>query len=122
MFRRIMPAIVAYTPLAAGLTTGVVGILVENNDLRGIGVFLIVAALPPLMMRTLRLSQRVAAHQLAEADNAGYWRALDHVARGLLDTNAAPPNGGHPAKPEQVAGNVITLRPNTKDQPERKAQ
>ncbi|MGW9041216.1 hypothetical protein ACWGQL_01420 [Streptomyces lydicus] len=117
-----MPVIAAYVPLGAGITTGVLGILGKNHDLRGIGVFIIVAGIPPLMVHTLRVSQRVAAHQLAEADNAGYWRALDHVARGLLDQGAVPPNGGHPAKSEQVAGNVITLRPNPDDKPKRMAQ
>ncbi|KAA6215546.1 hypothetical protein CP973_00155 [Streptomyces albofaciens JCM 4342] len=117
-----MPAATAPALLAIGLALGVVGLLVDNDDAWQVGLFIVITAVPLLITRAVRDSQRVTADQLAEADNAGYRRALEHVARGLLDQHTAPPKGGRPCHVEQVAGNVITLRPHHTDRPERKAQ
>ncbi|GGR80673.1 hypothetical protein GCM10010252_18980 [Streptomyces aureoverticillatus] len=112
----------AITLLMAGLTTGVIGLLGHNDALWQTGLFLVLPAVPLLIIRTVHNSQRATADQLDAADRAGYSRALDHVARGLLDA-PAPHHGGHRnCCAEQVAGNVITLRPHHTDRPERKAQ
>ncbi|WP_405955821.1 hypothetical protein [Streptomyces phaeochromogenes] len=115
-----MPAF-TITLLMVGLSTGVIGILGRNDHVFRAGLLLTLTALPLLIVRTVHNSQSVSAEQLAEADNAGYVRALDHVARGLLDV-PAPRGGHHNDRAEQVAGNVITLRPHHRSQPERKAQ
>ncbi|MEU8990001.1 hypothetical protein AB0C98_26820 [Streptomyces sp. NPDC048558] len=117
-----MPTVTAYAPLGTGLTTGVIGLLARSDTLIASGILLTLAGLPPLIIRTLRNSHRATAEQLTEADHAGYHRALDHVARGLLDA-PTPPTPGHRAdRAEQDAGNVITLRPNDVRPAERKAQ
>ena len=121
MTHRYMP-VFAFTLLLVGLSAGVLGLLGNTDDLFGAGLFITLTAVPLLIIRTVHNSQRASADQLAEADRAGYVRALDHVARGLLDA-PAPPGPGHRADgAEQVAGNVITLRPHNTDRPERKAQ
>ncbi|MFF5495729.1 hypothetical protein [Streptomyces aquilus] len=111
----------AFALLMVGLSSGVIGLLGNNDDLWRAGLFLVLTAVPLIIIRTVHNSQRATADQLAAADNAGYMRALDHVARGLLDV-PAPRRGGHRDRAEQVAGNVITLRPRQTDRPERKAQ
>ncbi|MEV2203771.1 hypothetical protein AB0E11_27945 [Streptomyces fradiae] len=107
--------------LLVGLLAGAVGLLRDNDDAMVSGLFAVLTAVPLLIIRTVHNSQRVSAEQLAAADQAGYMRALDHVARGLLDA-PTPRRGGNRDRAEQVAGNVITLRPRHSDQPERKAQ
>ncbi|MEV0559419.1 hypothetical protein AB0I27_38985 [Streptomyces sp. NPDC050597] len=112
----------AFTLLLVGLSAGVLGLLGSNDDLWTAGLFLVLTAVPLTIVRTVHNSQRATAHQLAEADRGGYVRALDHVARGLLDAPDPPSPGHHRDRAEQVAGNVITLRPRHMDQYERKAQ
>ncbi|WHM36284.1 hypothetical protein [Streptomyces sp. BPTC-684] len=121
MTSRFTP-VLALALLGAGIVTGVLGLLGNSDDQTAYGIFLAVTALPLIITRTLRNTLRIGAHQLAAADNAGYRRALDHVARGLLDQHTSPPRGGHPAEPEQATGNVITLRPDTDDRTEWEAQ
>jgi hypothetical protein len=118
---RYLPAF-ASTLLMVGLSAGVIGLLGNNDDLFGAGLFLTLTAVPLIIARTVHRSQGATADQLADADRAGYVRALDHVARGLLDAPAPPSPGHHEDRVEQVAGNVITLRPHHTDPPERKAQ
>ncbi|PJN40483.1 hypothetical protein CG747_12475 [Streptomyces sp. CB02959] len=120
MTHRYMPVFV-FTLLVVGLSAGVVGLLGGDDDFFSAGLFLTLTAVPLIITRTVHNSHTVTAHQLAEADRAGYHRALDHVARGLLDA-PAPPDPGHRATAEQVAGNVITLRPRPTRPIERKAQ
>jgi hypothetical protein len=115
------PAATAPLLLAFGLAAGVAGLLGDNDDLWQTGLFVVLTAVPLLITRAVRDSQRLTAQQLAEADNAGYRRALEHVARGLLDA-PAPPTPRRRQVREQVAGNVITLRPHHCPQVERKAQ
>ncbi|MGW7514819.1 hypothetical protein ACWGJ2_04425 [Streptomyces sp. NPDC054796] len=109
MTRRYMPAL-SLALLAAGVTTGLLGILGNNTDVSGAGLFLTLVAVPLVIARIIRGAQTVTADQLAEADRAGYQRALDHVARGLLDQHTAPTPGGR-VTPEQTAGNVIHIYP-----------
>ncbi|MET9555126.1 hypothetical protein [Streptomyces sp. NPDC006645] len=114
--------IFAFTLLLVGLSSGVIGLLGNNNDMWRAGVFLVLTAVPLFIVRAVHDSHRVSDDQLAAADTAGYFRALDHVARGLLDAHA-PHSGGHRHdRDEQAAGNVITLRPHHPNPPERKAQ
>ncbi|MEW1672807.1 hypothetical protein AB0O47_06085 [Streptomyces noursei] len=104
-----------------GLSAGVIGLLGRNSDVFEAGLFLTVVAVPLIITRTVHTAHKVTAQQLADADRDGYVRALDHVARGLLDA-PAPPDPRHRATVEQVAGNVITLRPLPTRPIERKAQ
>ncbi|OII60971.1 hypothetical protein BJP40_08495 [Streptomyces sp. CC53] len=116
-----MPAF-AFTLLIAGLTAGITGLLGNNDDLWRVGLFAVLTAAPLLVIRTVHASLRVSAAALADADLAGYARALDHVARGLLDVPAPPCPGNRADRHvEQVAGNVIPLRPSTENRIERKA-
>lgn len=120
MTHRYMP-VFAITLLMVGLSCGVIGLLGNNDDLWRAGLFMTLTAVPLLIIRAIHNSQRVRDDQLIAADQAGYMRALDHVARGLLDV-PTPRRGGHRDHVEHVAGNVITLRPLHEEQPERKAQ
>lgn len=121
MFNRYMPAL-AIVLLVSGLGAGILGLLGDNPDVWAAGVFTVLAALPLLILRTVRNSQTLSAHQLAEAENAGYRQAMDHVARGLLDPRTAPkPGPGDRATDEQAAGNVIPLRPDNGDREDRQA-
>lgn len=121
MVSRYTP-ILAVSLLGTGLTMGVLGMLGRNDDVERCGIFLTLTAIPLLVIRAIRETHQVNAAQLAEADNAGYVRALDHVARGLLDHNPPRPTGGDRATVEQAPGNVISLRPHRPRHNERKAQ
>ncbi|MFE4059497.1 hypothetical protein ACFXP3_24945 [Streptomyces sp. NPDC059096] len=120
MTHQYMP-VFAFSLLLVGLSSGVLGLLGDNDDLWKAGLFLVLTAIPLLITRTVHNSQHARADQLADADHAGYMRALDHVARGLLDVPA--PRGGHRNdRAEWAAGNVIPLRPHDSTPTERKAQ
>ncbi|MFK0296414.1 hypothetical protein ACIQU6_38900 [Streptomyces sp. NPDC090442] len=116
-----MPAI-SIALLLLGLSAGVLGLLGRNSALFEAGAFVSVVAVPLIITRTVHAAHKVTDQQLADADRAGYVRALDHVARGLLDNAPAPPNTGRRATAEHVAGNVITLRPRQQQPIDRKAQ
>ncbi|QCX77639.1 hypothetical protein C9F11_20020 [Streptomyces sp. YIM 121038] len=121
MTHRYTPAL-AIALLVKGLFTGGIGLLSGNDALWQVGLFFLLSAVPLLIIRTVHTSQRATADQLDAADRAGYARALDHVARGLLDAPTPPHGGNRNHRAEQAAGNVITLRPHHIGQPERKAQ
>ncbi|MFJ9892688.1 hypothetical protein ACIQPR_05080 [Streptomyces sp. NPDC091280] len=112
----------AFALLTVGIGAGAVGLLGNNDDLFGTGLFAVLAAVPLTIIRTVQNSQRATDDQLADADRAGYNRALDHVARGLLDAPTPPAPGSREGRAEQGAGNVITLNPNRVRHSERKAQ
>jgi hypothetical protein len=105
-----------------GQSAGVLGLLGNNDALWQAGLFVTLTAVPLLTVRTVHNSQQATADQLADADRAGYVRALDHVARGLLDAPIPPEPGHREDRAEQAAGNVITLRPNLVRPIEREAQ
>lgn len=122
MNSRYMPALALFL-LGTGLAAGILGLLDNNDDVLWCGIFLTVTSMPLLILRTLNNAHHVSADQLAEAENTGYRRALDHVARGLLDQHTAPnPHGGDRADAEQATGNVVHIRPLPYDRQERKAQ
>lgn len=114
MINRYMPA----TTLATfGLAAGIVGLVTNISGIAYLGVLSILGSVPPLIISATRTAARVSAHQLAEADQAGYRRAMDHVARGLMNPPPATPLGG-PGLEETIqqqvhraAGEVIPLRP-----------
>ncbi len=121
MTRRYMP-ILATSLLLVGLSSGAMGLLGTNDHLWRVGLFCVLTAVPLFIIRAVHDSHQVSDERLATADQAGYMRALDHVARGLLDVPRTPPGGQRDDRAEQVAGNVIPLRPHHHSQPERKAQ
>ncbi|CAM3459696.1 MULTISPECIES: hypothetical protein [Streptomyces] len=95
---------------AIGLTAGIYGLLVDLDEAVQVGVILSIAAVPLLVIRAIRATHHATADQLAQAEREGYRMALDHVARGLLDQHT-PPNPGRGLAVEQVAGDVIHIRP-----------
>ncbi|MGE9695951.1 hypothetical protein [Streptomyces sp. CH6] len=107
--------------LLVGLSAGTLGLLGANADLWRVGLFLTLTAVPLLITGTLRRVLHTSEQAISDADRAGYVRALDHVARGLLDPPAPPRPGNHADDPEQSAGVVIPLRPYDR-RTERKAQ
>ncbi|MGX1912439.1 hypothetical protein ACWIID_26775 [Streptomyces phaeochromogenes] len=121
MTQRFTPAF-AVLLLMAGQSAGVLGLLGNNDALWQAGLFITLTAVPLLIVRTVHNSQQATADQLADADRTGYVRALDHVARGLLDAPTPPEPGHREDRAEQDAGNVITLRPNLVRPIEREAQ
>lgn len=111
MFSRYLPA-TSLALTSAGIAAGTLGMLRDHDDMMRAGIFLAVLAIPLIVIRTIRQAHEVSAAQLAEAENTGYRRALDHVARGLLDQNTAPcPSPGAREGVEPAAGNVIRIRP-----------
>ncbi|MFD5057396.1 hypothetical protein [Streptomyces sp. NPDC058394] len=103
MISRHTPAYLALGLFVTGLAAGVLGLLGQNDDLASCGIFLTIASLPLFIIRTVRDAQRANADQLAAADIAGYQRALDHVARGLLEPpSPAPTGGGQTTTPDNV--------------------
>lgn len=121
MTHRLTPAL-AVLLLMVGQSAGVLGLLGDNDSLWQAGLYITLTAVPLLIVRTVHNSQQATADQIADADRAGYVRALDHVARGLLDAPAPPEPGNREDRAEQDAGNVITLRPNLVRPIEREAQ
>ncbi|MGY4990935.1 hypothetical protein [Streptomyces nigrescens] len=122
MISRLLPGL-TLALLGAGIVMGAFGLLGGNDGTMRRGIFLTLIGMPPLIAHTVHNAHRVTADQLAEADNAGYRRALDHVARGLLDQHTAPPpRGGDHAPAEYTAGNVIHICPHPHRREEKQAQ
>ncbi|MCX5362917.1 hypothetical protein OG864_29905 [Streptomyces sp. NBC_00124] len=92
----------------------------DHIDVTFSGLFLMAAGIGLMICRNIRIAAYVNEDRLAEAHNAGYVLALEHVSLGLLDKQAAPPEG-----PGTTAPNVVFLRHVRGDhnwKPERKAQ
>jgi len=85
----------SYAVLVVSLALGVIGVIGNNSDHVRFGLLTGLAAVPSLIVGHIKLAHTVQDDQLAAAHRAGYELALDHVARGLLDAPATPPNG-HP--------------------------
>ncbi|WP_399087965.1 hypothetical protein ACGH2B_12345 [Streptomyces sp. BBFR2] len=101
---------------------GLLGLLShDSNTVMNVGIIMGLVAVPGIVAASVDRAHRVADDQLAASHRAGYELALDHVARGLLDAPAPPSPGRRDDHAEQVAGNVIPLRPHPIQQSERKA-
>ncbi|WP_432194754.1 hypothetical protein [Streptomyces sp. bgisy027] len=124
--------------LVFGIVLGLVGIFQDGGDVSRAGILIAFAALPPLCYWQTQRAHQDIDDRIADAHASGYQLALKHVARGLLDQNAAPPDGGekvdqadadraerrpHRAAdgtPYPVLDNVRPLRPTHPEQHERK--
>ncbi|MEU9141675.1 hypothetical protein AB0D33_38045 [Streptomyces sp. NPDC048404] len=94
----------AYALLTSGILCGALGTYLHHPDLARVGVLLAVVAIPGYA----RLNHQASAEMIRRAELTGYMRALDHVARGLLDQNSTgQPGPGDRA--ELHADNVIPL-------------
>ncbi|MGC9536607.1 hypothetical protein [Streptomyces sp. UG1] len=113
--------------LVFGIVLGLVGIFEDGGDVSRAGILIAFAALPPLCYWQTQRAHEDIDDRVADAYESGYQQALGHVARGLLDQNAAPPDGGE--KVDRAAdgtsypttlNNVRPLRPTRPEQHERK--
>ncbi|MFZ3569241.1 hypothetical protein ACNYS0_20025 [Streptomyces sp. BH034] len=94
MIGRNFPTL-ALGALIVGVTAGMLGLLFDNEgDLTRAGILIVLAAIPPFTIWQSQRAHRNSADQLADAHEAGYRLALEHVARGLLDQHTAPPDDG----------------------------
>jgi len=83
----------ALAALAAGLVLYVTGRAVAEPVLAAVGMACAVAAVPVVTATRHRADRQATDEQLAAADQGGYWRAIDHVTRGLLDDQPPAPEG-----------------------------
>jgi hypothetical protein len=103
--------ITSHVLLVIGTVGGAAGMITGHEDAGWVGLALAALATPVSIGLSVREAQQAAEAQLADAYNAGYRRALDHVARGLLSTPVAPTPGHPEDRAEQATNNVIALRP-----------
>jgi hypothetical protein len=105
--------------LPIGIVGGILSIITGYETVAWYCLFITAAAMPILIIRSIRVAAYANDDRLAERFNAGY--SLEHVAAGLLDPPAAPNGPGAATAP-----NVIHLRPTSLggagEKPERKAQ
>ena len=87
--------------LVAGITLGLLGIFQDGGDVSRAGILIAFASLPPLCYWQTQRAHDGVEDQVADAHEAGYRLALEHVAKGLLSRKSAPPDGG--THVEQVA-------------------
>lgn len=80
--------------LVAGIVLGLLGIFQDGGDLSRAGILIAFASLPPLCYWQTQRAHDAVEDQVADAHEAGYRLALEHVAKGLLSRNAVPPDGG----------------------------
>ncbi|MFE7782073.1 hypothetical protein [Streptomyces nigrescens] len=93
MIGRIMPTL-ALAVLFVGTVVGFVGLLDDGSDMTHAGMLIDLTAVPPIVIAQSQRAHRKAQDEIAAAHTAGYRQALEHVAAGLLDQEAAPPDGG----------------------------
>lgn len=97
MIGRNFPTLTLGT-LIAGFTAGMLGLPFDNEgDLTRAGILIVLATIPPFTIWQSQRAHRNSADQLADAHDAGYRLALEHVARGLLDQHTVPPSDGERA-------------------------
>ncbi|WP_274031439.1 hypothetical protein [Streptomyces sp. MMBL 11-1] len=85
--------------LVVGITLGLLGIFQDGGDLSRAGILIAFAALPPLCYWQTQRAHDAVEDQVADAHEAGYRLALEHVAKGLLSRKSAPPDGGTRVEP-----------------------
>jgi hypothetical protein len=88
----------AYFVLACGILFGGLGTYLDNLTLARTGLLFAVLSIPLYA----RMYHQLREEEIQRAETAGYMRALDHVARGLLDQN------GHG---EPGPGDTLDTRP-----------
>ncbi|MFF7234438.1 hypothetical protein [Streptomyces sioyaensis] len=93
MIGRIMPTL-ALAVLTVGTVVGFVGLIDDGSDMTHAGMLIALATVPPIVISQSQRAHRKAEDEIAAAHTAGYRQALEHVAAGLLDQEAAPPDGG----------------------------
>ncbi|ALM38197.1 MULTISPECIES: hypothetical protein [Streptomyces] len=105
--RLYFPSTVA---VALGTVIAISGVLVGHFTMWRLGLVCLVAAIPALCYCLAQRASQASDDQLADMHRAGYRLALQHVALGLLDSPAAPPDGGEGAPSEDTQGLSI-VRP-----------
>jgi len=89
--RLFCPSVAA---IVLGASISLHGVIRDSLDVWRLGLLLAVMALPVLGYALIYRAARASDDQLADAHRAGYKLALYHVSLGLLDSPAAPPDGG----------------------------
>ncbi|WP_162602857.1 hypothetical protein [Streptomyces sp. CS090A] len=92
--------------LIAGITLGLLGIFQDGGDVSRAGILIAFASLPPLCYWQTQRAHDAVEDQVADAHEAGYRLALEHVAKGLLSRNAVPPDGGKCVEPVEDRATV----------------
>jgi hypothetical protein len=92
------------TAVSLGFCLATFGVLRGNMPVHHFGLLVTVAAIPPLCYALIHRATQASDDQLAEAHTAGYRLALQHVHMGLLDSPAAPPDGGEGVEEEDTQG------------------
>lgn len=82
------------TVAALGSATAVLGVLLNAYDMFRLGLIALVTTIPAVCYCLVHRATQASDDQLAETHRAGYRLALQHVSLGLLDSPAAPPDGG----------------------------
>lgn len=82
------------TAVALGFCIAALGVLLNHMAMHHFGLLVTVGAIPPLCYSLTNRAAQNSDDQLAESHRAGYRLALQHVHMGLLDSPAAPPDGG----------------------------
>ncbi|MDX3063390.1 hypothetical protein PV518_14560 [Streptomyces sp. ND04-05B] len=85
--------------LVVGITLGLLGIFEDGGDVSRAGILIAFASLPPLCYWQTQRAHDAVEDQVADAHEAGYRLALEHVAKGLLSRKSAPPDGGKHVEP-----------------------
>jgi hypothetical protein len=91
----------AYSFLTSGILFGGLGTYLDNLTLARTGLLFAVLSIPLYA----RMYHQLREEQIQQAETTGYMRALDHVARGLLDqaTHGEPGPGDSLAeRPDNV--------------------
>ncbi|MFD7121940.1 hypothetical protein ACFWAA_33605 [Streptomyces sp. NPDC059922] len=94
---------------ALGTALALVGVICDSFDLWRLGLVALVASIPALCYCLAHRAAQASDDQLAETHSAGYRLALRHVSLGLLDSPAAPPDGGEGVGEEDTQG-ICTIR------------
>lgn len=98
--------ILVYALLFSGAGGGILGMVDNVDDVTMSGLFLMALGIGLMVCRNIRVTAYVNEERLSDTFNAGYRLALEHVSLGLLDKQAAPPEGPG----THTAPNVVFLR------------
>ncbi|MEU0675117.1 hypothetical protein ABZ330_19920 [Streptomyces sp. NPDC006172] len=87
-----------------GAVSATLGVLHNHYDVFRIALVALITAIPPLGYCLIHRANQASDDQLADMHRAGYRLALQHVHMGLLDSPAAPPDGGEGVEEEDTQG------------------